>query len=128
MPEQRGTNAYERAEFEVVFKGETMEPGADVAPEGEVTFVLLNDDDVPHDFALMSLAPGAEAWERSGEPVGEDDLALVGMVRGIEPGAEETLTYPLVRGRYVLIANTSGKYAGSSLFTITVQPAEMPGG
>src|SRR5690606_9254525 len=43
-------------DFEIEFRGDEMEPHADVVPEGPVTFQLINDTDDAHDFALVALA------------------------------------------------------------------------
>lgn len=111
-------------EFEVLFKGTEMEPFADVAPEGPVTFILENSSSEPHDFALIGLPDDQPEPDLIDEPLEEDHISVVGRVMGIEPGMTEAVTFPLERGRYLLISNTPGRYLGHSLFDLTVQPVE----
>lgn len=114
-------------EFEVIFKGDTLEPQASVAPEGDVTFVILNSSDSPHDFALVGLPEGSHERLQLDQPLDEEHIAVVGRVMGIEPGHAETVTFPLERGEYAIVSNTPGRHLGASLFELTVQPVDAEG-
>lgn len=114
----------EVADFEIEFRGDEMEPQADVAPEGHVRFQLINDTDAPHDFALVALTADELEWRDSSEPVSEDDIAVVGLIEGIPPHEARAVTWPLEEGHYVLISNTPGEHLNLSLFDLTVQPVE----
>ena len=114
-------------EFEVIFRGDALEPQASVAPEGDVTFVILNSSDSPHDFALVGLPEGSHRRLEMNAPLDEEHIAVVGRVMGIEPGTAETVTFPLERGEYAMISNTPGQLLGASLFELTVQPVEGEG-
>jgi hypothetical protein len=111
-------------EFSVIFTGDTMEPIADVVPEGDVTFVLANDSAEPHAFALAKVESHEHDRVRRAIRFEPDDPTLVGHVDDIEPGEAVRLTYRLERGRYVLLSNTPGDFLGRSLFELTVQPED----
>jgi hypothetical protein len=114
----------EIADFEIEFRGEEMEPHADVAPEGPVRFQLINDTETPHDFALVALTADEVEWRDAPEPVSEDDIEVVGLIEAIPPHESRVVTWPLEEGHYVLISNTPGEYLNASLFDLTVQPVE----
>lgn len=50
----------ERHEISVVVKGDAIEPLADVAPEGPVTLVVVNESDETQDLALVRLEERAQ--------------------------------------------------------------------
>jgi hypothetical protein len=111
-------------QFEVVFKGETIEPGADVAPTGDVTFVLLNESGEPHDFALIDLEAADGADAPVGIPVREGNPGVIATAPDVMAGDSKRFTRTLHEGRYALILNTRGRGVGTSLFLLTVQPAD----
>ncbi|MCK9486289.1 MAG: hypothetical protein M0R73_06240 [Dehalococcoidia bacterium] len=111
-------------QYVVVFKGDSLEPMADVAPEGNVTFVIQNASSEPHDFALVGLSDKGREPFHVEQPLGEEDVSVVGRVMGIEPGGAESVRFPLERGRYLMVSNTPGRYLGASLFELTVQPVQ----
>ncbi len=111
-------------EFQVIFRGDPMEPQATVAPEGNVTFVIQNSSTEPHDFALVGLADGDTSAPAVDEPLEEEHISVVGRVMGIEPGTAESVTFPLERGSYLMISNTPGQFLGASLMELTVQPVD----
>lgn len=111
-------SADNRPEFDIVFKGETMEPAADVAPLGEVTFNVTNESDVPHDFAVVQ-ATGASSRARARYE--SDDPDLVVTFDDVPAGGARSATFDLTEGRYVLVSNTPGDTLGLALFELTVQ-------
>lgn len=111
-------SADNRPEFPVVFKGGAMEPAADVAPLGEVTFQVVNESDVPHDFAIVQ---ASESRLKVGGPYQDRDPDVVGTLNDVPPGGSRSATYRLDEGRYVLVSNTPGDALGLSLFELTVQ-------
>ena len=111
-------------QFEVVFKGESLEPIADVAPEGEVTFVLVNASEQPHDFALAKLDGEEEGWRAVARPSTESDTGIVALVPSILPGDSRVITRGMAVGRYALISNTPGATLGVSLFELHIQAAD----
>jgi hypothetical protein len=111
-------SADNRPEFPIVFKGQTMEPAADVAPLGEVTFHVVNESDVPHDFAVVQ---ATEVDPKVGERYQDHDPELIGTFDEVPPGGSRSATYLLDEGRYVLVSNTPGDTLGLSLFELTVQ-------
>lgn len=111
-------------QFEVVFKGESLEPIADVAPEGEVTFVLVNASEQPHDFALARLDGEEDGRRARARPSTEADTGIVALVPSILPGDSRMFTRDMVAGRYVLISNTPGATLGVSLFELHIQEAD----
>ena len=111
-------------DFEIVFRAGEMEPHADVAPVGEVTFQLLNATDDVQDFALLEIDQTETEWRDVNEPVAEDDVYAVGLIRDIPARGHAAVTWDLEEGHYVLISNTPGKHLRSSIFELTVQPVE----
>jgi hypothetical protein len=109
-------------EFSVVFSGDTMEPIADVAPPGDVRFVLVNQSDEPHDFALIRLAPGEALRDQLGEPLHPGDEGVLLHIPPVAAGDSVSVTEALDEGRYALVSNSLGEYLGTSLFELTVQP------
>lgn len=108
-------------QFEVVFKGQSLEPAADVAPAGDVTFVLMNESPEPHDFALVDIGDGPRRPD--GRPAREAASGPVASALDVPPGDSSTFTQTLGEGRYALVLNTKGWAGGTSLFLLTVQPA-----
>ena len=113
----------DRPEFLITFKAATMEPGADVAPRGEVTFVLMNESASTHDFALVDLSDNGATSQRR-ERFASGDPTLVASVDGVEPGQAETVRVYLEPGRYFVVSNSEGEHLGLALFELTVQPVE----
>lgn len=111
-------------EFSVVFSGKALEPFADVAPAGEVRFVLVNQSEEPHDFALIHLRHSETPFDRIAEPVRPGAEGVVACIPPIGGGESETVTETLEEGRYAMISNSPGDTLGISLFELTVQPVE----
>lgn len=109
-------------DFAIEFRADEMEPLADVVPEGDVTFQLINSTDIPQDFALVVVTQDEVAWRDATEPVQEDDIEVVGLIEGIPAHGARAVTWPLEEGRYVMISNTPGDNLRASLFELTVQP------
>ncbi len=115
------TTGTPRPEFEIVFKGAELEPGADVAPPGEVAFVLMNESQHTHDLAIVQFASDAP---RRTEPYRRGDQGLVSLVGTVAPGDARTVELSLEPGRYLLISNTPDDSIGRSFFELTVQPPD----
>jgi len=111
-------------DFEIEFRADEMEPHADVVPEGDVTFQLINATDQAQDFALIAVEEDELAWRDATEPVDEEDIEVVGIIRDIPPHGAHAVTWPLEQGHYVMVSNTPGEHLRSSLFELTVQPVE----
>lgn len=110
------------AQFEIVLKGDVLEPGASVAPRGAVTFVIQNDSESPHDLAVVQFASDVTPRDTPFRP-GEE--GVVGLVDAVAPGDARTATFVLEAGKYLVISNTPGPgRVGRSIFELTVQPAE----
>lgn len=94
-----------------------VEPSADSAKAGTVTFDVANDGKLPHELVVLktdksadSLGSGAEVPEPGNQ----------GEVEDIEPGASKTLKLDLAAGHYVLICNISGHYSSGMRTDFTV--------
>lgn len=111
-------------DFAIVFRGDEMQPIADVAPEGHVTIQLHNDTEEVHDFALIAVEEDELEWRNSSEPVSDEDIEVVGLIEGIPAHGAKAVTWPLEEGHYLMISNTPGAYLGASVFELTVQPAD----
>lgn len=112
------------SDIEVIWRGDEMEPGASVAPEGDVTLQLLNSTDSPHDFALVRVEEDEAEWRDRNEPVRPDDIQAVGLVEVIPAWGARAVTWPLTEGHYLLISNTPGDHLHASVLELTVQPVE----
>ncbi len=111
-------------DFEIEFRGGEMEPQADIVPEGPVRFQLINATDEAQSFALVALATGHPAQREGSEPLGEDDIEVVGLIDEIPAHGAKSVTWPLEEGRYAMIANTQGRFLNTSILELTVQPVE----
>jgi len=124
MQERGGTGQ----DFLITFKAATMEPGADVAPTGPVTFVLMNESDATHDFCLVNMGEDPATGEPAGgprsQPLRAGDPTLVAMAEGVGPGDSKSMTVELDAGRYCVVSNSEGEYLGTALFELTVQPVD----
>ena len=111
-------------DFEIEFRDEDMEPHADVAPAGPVTFQLINATENSQDFALLELEQDETEWRDVSEPGTDDDIHVVGFIRGIPAHGASAATWDLEEGHYVMISNTPGDRLRASVFELTVQPVE----
>jgi hypothetical protein len=82
-----------------------------VVPSGQVTFDVVNDGSVPHEFLVVrtELAPSALPTEASGayEENGPGTV-LVGGVEDMDPGVRRVVQLDLSAGHYVLLCNMVG--------------------
>ncbi len=116
-----------RQDFLITFKAGTMEQGADVAPTGDVRFVLMNESASAHDFALVRMGDNGahgDGWQRRTERIATDDPVLVATADAVPPGDSRTLTVALDAGRYCVVSNSEGEHLGIALFELTVQPVD----
>ncbi len=111
-------------DFEIEFRADEMEPHADVVPAGPVTFQLINATDAAQDFALLEVEQDEAEWRESSEPVTEDDIHVVGVLRGIPARGASAVTWDLEEGHYVMVSNTPGERLHASVFELTVQPVQ----
>lgn len=111
-------------EFSIVFSGDVMEPIADVAPPGDVRFVLVNQGDQPHDFALVRMTRGEALRDHLGRPLRPGDAGVLLHIAPVGAGDSVRFTASLVEGRYALVSNSLGEHLGVSLFELTVQPVD----
>lgn len=109
-------------DFEIEFRADDMEPHADVVPAGQVTFQLINATDNAQDFALVAVEQDEAQWRDTSDPVTEDDVQVVGVIRGIPAWGASAVTWDLEEGHYIMISNTPGDRLHASLFELTVQP------
>ena len=90
-------------------------------PAGEVSFRVVNQGDMVHEFLVLPLAAGQAIGAR---PIGYDGKVMEtgslaeaskscgqGAGNGIAPGATSWVTLQLQPGRYELICNLQGHYA-----------------
>ena len=92
------------------------------APSGDVTFVMKNLGDVPHDFVLIRTNLDAADLPHLTEDlkVIEDGLDIVYELKDLKTGESANPTVNLEAGHYVVICNISGHYDGGMLVNFEV--------
>jgi uncharacterized cupredoxin-like copper-binding protein len=80
---------------------------------GDVTFTVTNNGKMPHEFVVVAAPDGAAALKESnGEANGE--------IEEVPVGKSGTLTLNLKAGKYVLLCNLPGHFAGGMFVEFTV--------
>ena len=95
---------------------EVDQPGA----PGEVTFVVENAGEVPHEFAVVRTDLDAGDLPTAAAGVDETAVEVVGRIAQFDTGTEET-TLTLEAGSYALICNLPGHYTLGMLTSFTVE-------
>jgi uncharacterized cupredoxin-like copper-binding protein len=86
---------------------------SDTAPAGEVTFVVRNAGELPHELVVIRTNKDAAELPVEDVKVVERRLDIIARTDHIAAGDEATLTAGLDAGHYVLICNLSGHYEQS---------------
>jgi len=86
-----------------------VNPSTDSVSAGDVTFVAKNEGpDDPHELVVIKtdLEPGALPTKENGA-VDEDGegIEVIGEIEEFEVGGDETATFDLAKGKYVLLCN-----------------------
>jgi CheY-like chemotaxis protein len=83
------------------------------ASHGRITFSIRNTGEVEHEFIVLETGLKADKLPRRGGTAEEGAAGrVVDEAEGIEPGKTAKLTVRLKPGRYVLLCNLPGHYAG----------------
>ncbi len=91
------------------------------AKAGEVSFKVMNDGIVPHDFVVIrSNSEPTELPQKSGS-VDESGINVIGRTGQIERDKSEKVSFTLEAGRYVLICNIPAHYDLGMLAAFTVE-------
>lgn len=100
------------------------------APAGTVSLVLVNSGFLTHELVVLPLASDQQVGERAVGSDGKVDetgslgeasqTAASGTGEGIQPGTAGWTTLDLPAGRYELICNLPGHYAGGMFAELTV--------
>jgi uncharacterized cupredoxin-like copper-binding protein len=85
---------------------------------GDVTFTVTNNGKMPHEFVVVAAPDGAAALKESNGEANEDDA--VGEIEEVPVGKSGTLTLNLKAGKYVLLCNLPGHFAGGMFVEFTV--------
>jgi uncharacterized cupredoxin-like copper-binding protein len=94
----------------------TVAPGKVKA--GSVTFVVANKGSAPHEMVVVPLAAGqAKVPQKNGRAVEKGALGEAPEMAG---GRSKTITLKLKAGRYSLLCNVPGHYAGGMYVGFTV--------
>ena len=88
------------------------------APAGKVTFDVSNQGTILHEMVVVPGA-GAAALKLANGEATEDGSP--GEVPDVEPGASGTVTITLPAGKYVVLCNLPGHFAGGMYTTLTVK-------
>jgi uncharacterized cupredoxin-like copper-binding protein len=97
-----------------------VKPDVSSVKAGDVSFAVTNKGKVPHEFVVIKtdVAPGDLPMESDGTASEEGS---VGEVAELTPGSSGTLNVKLAAGKYVLICNVPGHYAGHQYVGFTVK-------
>ena len=122
-PTTPATTAPAAATKVAVLMGKPQEFSMSAAPAqvaaGKTTFIVANKGFVVHEMVVVS-APGGAASLR--QPDGTaDEVGTEGEVPDVEPGANGKLTVTLPAGKYVLLCNLPGHFAGGMYTDLVVK-------
>ena len=86
---------------------------------GKTTFIVANRGSILHEMVVVPSAGGAAALR---QPDGTaDEAGTEGEVADVEPGAGGKLTVTLPPGKYVLLCNLPGHFAGGMYANFVVK-------
>lgn len=89
------------------------------APAGKITFDVKNDGTMLHEMVVVpEPAGGVDALKQADGTA--DEANAVGEAPDIEAGATKSVTLDLKAGKYVLLCNLPGHFAGGMWTTFTV--------
>ena len=96
---------------------------AGTAPAGTVTFRLMNDGAVVHNFRVIrtDLAADELPVDEAAFTVDEDQVDVLASGSDLDASAEEEITADLAAGSYVLICNIPTHYDAGMHTTFTVE-------
>lgn len=98
--------------------------GRSFATRGSVTFAVTNDGTVVHEFVILKTDIAEGALPASADEPGKaEEVGHVAEIEGIDPGTTKELTVTLEPGKYVLICNEPGHYAGGMHASFTILPS-----
>ncbi|MDO9444014.1 MAG: sulfocyanin-like copper-binding protein [Dehalococcoidia bacterium] len=100
-----------------------VKPSVLSAPHGPVTFVAKNSGTIEHELVVVrsDADVGALTMVADGSKVDEDAIDAVGEIPELEVGAEDSETFELAAGRYLLICNVEGHYTSGMVVAFTVE-------
>ena len=85
---------------------------------GDVTFTVANNGKMMHEFVVVAAPDGPAALKEANGEANEDDA--VGEIEEVAAGSSGTLTLNLKAGKYVLLCNLPGHFAGGMFVEFTV--------
>lgn len=100
-----------------------VKPSVLTAPHGDVTFVAKNAGTIEHELVVVRSDAdlGALPLVADGSKVDEDAIDAIGEIPELEVGAEDSETFEMTAGRYLLICNVEGHYTSGMVVAFTVE-------
>ena len=98
----------------------SMVPAVTSEPAGNVTFTVTNGGAMVHEFVVVATDTDAASLPTEADGSAKEDGA-VGEIPDMEPGSTKSVTLNLKAGKYALICNIPGHYAGGMRADFTVQ-------
>ncbi len=96
----------------------SMTPSVTSVPAGKVTFKVNNDGTIVHEMAVVKTD---KSPKQLAEPDGTaNESTIVGEADDIPAGASKSLTLDMIPGKYILLCNLPGHYAGGMYAEFTV--------
>lgn len=88
-------------------------------PAGEATFTVENKGALLHEMVIVPAPNGAEGLKEANGEASEE--GALGAVADLEAGKTESITVTLPPGKYVLLCNLPGHFAGGMYTDFTVK-------
>ena len=100
-----------------------VKPSVLSAPHGDVTFVAKNAGTLEHELVVIRSDAdlGALPLVADGSKVDEDAIDAVGEIPELDVGSEDSETFEMAAGRYLLICNVEGHYTSGMVVAFTVE-------
>ena len=98
----------------------SMVPSVTSEPAGPVTFTVTNGGTMVHEFVVVKTDTDAASLPTEADGSAKED-GSIGEIGDMEPGSTKSVTFNLKAGKYALICNLPGHYAGGMRADFTVQ-------
>jgi len=108
--------------IDVVLNEFNIIPATESAPAGSITFVAKNEGAIAHELVVVRSDAEATALPMlaDGSKVDENAIDVIDEIEEFAAGGEESKTFELSAGRYLLICNIAAHYGAGMVTEFTV--------